>query len=203
MGHKDLYRRFEDLGGFVLEDLGEVLGDFLDDRFLVVTGDVDETRVGLEQHLRVEQLLLFRGLVNMRALLREQLLFVHVGPEVLNELGLDLLVLDIQRIAHIIELPPLLNLEILGQLFPVVVDALNQLKIGLHNRRHLTQIKRVLLHILPKNEIPLQELTNLPLDLLKLDFRVDDVLDVKLAQIELVVQFLVLFAHRFLYTLEL
>lgn len=203
MGHKDLDGRFEDLGGFVLEDLGEVLGDFLDDRFLVVTGDVDETRVGLKQHLRVEQFLLFRGLVNMRALLREQLLLMHIGPEVLNELGLDLLVLDIQRIAHIVELPSLLNLEVLGQLLPVVIDALNQLKIRLHNRRHLTQIKRVLLHILPEHEIPLQELTNLPLDLFEFNFRVDDVLDVELAQIELVVQFLVLLPHRFLYALEL
>lgn len=169
----------------------------------MVTVNVDEASVGLKKHFRVEKLLLFSGLVDVRALLSKQFLFVNIGAKVLNELRLDFLVLDIERITDIIELPPFLDFKVFSELLPVVVDVFDQFEVGLDDSGHFAQIDRVLLHVLPEHQIPFQKLSYLPLDLLELYLRVDDVLDVQLTQVQLIVQFLVLLLHRLLYPLQL
>lgn len=146
----------------------------------MVTVNVDKAGVGLKKHFWVEKLLLFSGLVDVRALLRKQFLFVNISTKVLNELRLDFLVLDVERIADIIELPPFLDFKVFSELFPVVVDVFDEFEVGLDDSGHFAQIDWVLLHVLPEHQIPFQKLSYLALDLLELYLRVDYVLNVQL-----------------------
>ena len=97
----------------------------------MVTVNVDKASIGLKKHFRVEKFLLLSGLVDVRALLRKQFLLMNISAKVLNELRLDLLVLDIESITDIIELPPFLNFKVFSELFPVVVDVFDQFEVGL------------------------------------------------------------------------
>lgn len=91
-----------------------------------------------------------------------------------------------------------MDLEVFDELFPVVVDALGESDIGLDDQYHLAEVDRVLLYILPEHEIPLEELTNLPLDLLELVLRIDYILNIQLPQIYLIIQLLTLLPHSLL-----
>ncbi len=145
-----------------------------------MTFNVDKAGIGLKKHFRVEKLLLFSGLVDVRALLSKQFLLVNIGAKVLDKLRLDLLVLDIECIADIIELPPFLDFKVFSELFPVVVDVFDQFEVGLDDSRHFAEVDRVLLYVLPEHQIPFQEFSYLPLDLLELYLCVDYVLNVQL-----------------------
>ena len=98
-----------------------------------MTVDVYETGVGFEEHFGIVEFFLFCGFINVRTFLSEELIFMYIGAEVLNKLRLDFFVFDIQSVTDVVKLPPPLDLEVLGQFFPVVVDAFNQLEIGLDN----------------------------------------------------------------------
>lgn len=91
-----------------------------------------------------------------------------------------------------------MDLEVFDELFPVVVDALGEGDVGLDDQYHLAEVDRVLLHILPEHEIPLEELTNLPLDLLELVLGIDYILNIQLPQIYLIIQLLTLLPHSLL-----
>ncbi len=93
---------------------------------------------------------------------------MNVRPEVLDELRLHLLVFHVQSVTHVVKLPPLLDFEVLGQFFPVVVDLFYQLEVGLDDGGHLAQVNRIFLHVLPEHEVAFQELADLALDLLEL-----------------------------------
>lgn len=59
--------------------------------------------------------------VNFLGFAAEQLFLVHFSPEVLQNNWLELLVFDVEDVPGVVELPLLLDLEVAGQLLPVVV----------------------------------------------------------------------------------
>ncbi len=70
----------------------------------------------------------------------KEFLFVDVGAKVLDKLWLDLLVLDIEGVTDIKELPPFLYFKVLGEFFPVVVDVFDKLEVGLDDGGHFAQV---------------------------------------------------------------
>ena len=75
---------------------------------------MDETSVRFEEHFVVEQLLLLSCFVKMRTLLVKELLFLHISPEILDELGLYFFIFDVQSIADVVKFPSFLNLKVFG-----------------------------------------------------------------------------------------
>lgn len=193
--HHHIQRRLDDLVVVVAEYALKVATHALDDGLVLAVVDVDAADVLLEDHLGHEEAAGLGGLVDVLALQRKQFLFVDRLAEFLDELGLELLIAHVKGVADEDELPYLLDLEVLGDALPVVVDLVDQHEVWPQHSHHGTQVDGVILQVLPELQVARQDFLNLLLDFVELVLGNYEVLQVQVAIVELLVEFAVLLHH--------